>query len=139
MISSKKQENTISLIIVDESQIIRNEMKSILKKELQVKIIGEATNKDGLLQMRFVPNADVILMNLEDPKLSSIYSAKELVKLFPKTRIIAVTLHYDNVILKVLEKVGFKGCIMKKDLSYEVFSAMNSVLHGGTFFKENFN
>jgi len=131
-----KNTNPIKVIILDESQLYRKAVKRYLENDLQFKIIANSSNGDSLIQMSNIPNADVIIMDIQIPNLLNIYAVKEWVKLFPSTKIIAVTKYYDNVILKFLENVGFKGCIKKSDLTTQIKPALQSVLRGGYFFKE---
>lgn len=134
-----KNTNPIKIILLDESQLYRKAIKRYLENDLQLKIIANSSTGDSLMQMSYIPNADVILMDIQIPNLSNIYTVKEWVKLFPSTKIIAVTKYYDNVILKFLENVGFKGCIKKSDLTTQIKPALQSVMRGGIFFKENNN
>jgi DNA-binding NarL/FixJ family response regulator len=131
------KKNCINLIIVDKSPLCRKAIKRLLENQLQVNIIGEASTKDGLLQMSFIPNADVILMDVQTTNLLSIYKAKDWLKLFPKLKIIALTMYSDTVLLNVLEEVGFKGCILKSELKNDIAPAVECVLSGGQYFYSN--
>jgi len=126
--------NGTNMFIVDKSPLCRKAIKRLLENQLQVNIIGDDTYNDGLRQMSFIPNADVILMDVQTTNLLSIYKAKDWLKLFPKTKIIALTLFYDSVLLKVLEEVGFKGCILRSELSKDITPALECVLSGGQYF-----
>ena len=99
--------NVANLIIVDESPLSRKAIKRLLVNQLRFKIIGNTPCQSGLQHKCYISNADVVLFDLHIPKLSSIYTAKEWIKLFPKTKIIALTEYCDTVLVGVLEEIGF--------------------------------
>lgn len=63
-----KPARTINVMVVDDSFLIRNILKNILKQDASISVVAEASNgAEALLMLDKVPDLDVILLDIEMP------------------------------------------------------------------------
>jgi pilus assembly protein CpaE len=104
---------TTKILLVDDVESVRWDLRTILTLSGDLEIVGEATN--GLEAMRLTESLqpDVVLMDLEMPLMDG-YEATRLIKaLCPSCRIVALTVHsYDEARKKACQS-GVDAFIVK--------------------------
>ena len=130
-----KANNTkIKIIIVDDSTMYRKVIKEFLENELGCEVISQASNGDEFLSLQNIHEADIILMDIQMPKLSGLEIAKLWTYKYPSSKIIAVTMYSEKVYLDQLVEVGFKGCILKSNFFEHIVPAIEYVMAGRIYF-----
>lgn len=81
------------LLITDDSEQVRKDLRTLLALSDEIEIIGEATN--GLEAIRLVENLhpDVILLDLEMPVMNGYEAARQIKVIAPSCRVIVLTVH----------------------------------------------
>ena len=81
------------LVIVEDCTILRQGLRSLLGVDSDYEVVGEAA--DGLDAIREVEKCapDLVLLDLSMPKLNGISAMKEIKRLSPGTKILALTAH----------------------------------------------
>lgn len=125
--------NTISLIIVDDHEIVRKGLKLTLQCEPDFKIIGEAPNGKELLKLVEITCPDVILLDIRMPQESGIDICRTLTKLYPDLKIIILTAYaeQEEFIVQAM-MAGAKGFLVKNVEISELKRAIRSVGKGET-------
>ncbi|MGD9213089.1 MAG: response regulator transcription factor [Desulfobacteraceae bacterium] len=121
------------VFIVEDHQLFREGLKSMLTSRDDIEIVGEA--EDGLDAVRKIRKTkpDLVLLDLSMPKMSGISVMKELKRELPKTRILALTIHEtDQYVLEAFE-AGTDGYCIKDASRQELMTALDSVLEGKTY------
>jgi len=127
---------SLKVIIVDDSELYRKVIREFLINELFCEIIGEASNGEMFLQMTNIHKADIVLMDLQMPKVSGFQSAQRIAIQYPNVKIIAVTMFTDNIYLSQFIEYGFKGCVYKTTFFEDIIPALHKVTSGGYYFNE---
>ncbi len=127
----------MKIIIVDDNQFFRENLKYFLEKKLQHEVIGEASGGIDFLGMTDLHRADIILMDIELGDITGIQAVQQSMMTCTKSRFIAVTMHIEKVFLKELIEAGFKGCVYKTEVFNVLDLAMHEVLEGKLYFPEN--
>ncbi len=127
----------MKIIIVDDNQFFRENLKYFLEKKLQHEVIGEASCGIDFLDRPDLHRADIILMDIELGDISGIQAAQRCMMTRTKSRFIAVTMHTEKVFLKELIEAGFKGCVYKSEVFNFLDLAMHEVFEGRLYFPEN--
>jgi len=121
------------VFIVEDHQLFREGLKSMLNKRDDVEIVGEA--EDGLEAVRRVRKTtpDLILLDLSMPKMGGISVMKEVKRDLPETRILALTIHEsDQYVLEAFE-AGADGYCIKDASRNELMLAIDSLLEGKSY------
>ena len=103
-----------SVLIVDDSFVIRKGLRTILANDSDVTVCGEATNGMEAIDLARQLNPDVIVLDVSMPILNGLQAAPVLHKMLPKTSIILFT-SYGNVVNEQEERVAGVDAVVSKD------------------------
>jgi len=123
----------MTILLVDDNNTFRANLKLFLEGHLNHEVIGEASDGNEFLK-KLHENADVILMDINMPGMSGINAAKKGTWNNHKLKIIAVSQYKESIDLQMLIGVGFKGFVSKTNLFSDLENALNKVSEGGYFF-----
>jgi DNA-binding NarL/FixJ family response regulator len=121
------------IFIVEDHRLFREGLKSMLNSRADIDIVGEA--EDGLQAVRRIRKTtpDLVLLDLSMPKMGGISVMKEVKRVLPETRIIALTIHEsDQFVLEAFD-AGADGYCIKDASRKELMLAVDSVLEGKTY------
>ena len=92
----------IRVIIADDHVLYRAGVKTALSSKKDIKIVAEADNGMHLLNMLKMIEADIILLDIQMPIMDGIAALPEIKKLYPKMRIIMLTMMDDHSMITKL-------------------------------------
>jgi DNA-binding NarL/FixJ family response regulator len=123
----------ITVLSVDDHDIVRKGIAAILATEPEIKLVGEASNGKEAIRLHFKHRPDVTLMDLRLPDKSGIEVTREIRKGRPDAKIIALTSYDgDQDIYKALE-AGVRGYLLKEIVHTDILRAIR-VVHSGKRF-----
>jgi len=123
-------EPIITILCVDDHPLVRKGIASILANEPTLKLVGEAGNGHEAVEMFRDLRPDVVLMDLRMPEMDGIEATKQIRKINPEAKIIALTSYDgDQDIYKAIE-AGVRGYILKEMVHTKVIDAIHTV-HSG--------
>ncbi len=103
-----------SVLIVDDSFVIRKGLRSILANDTDVTVCGEATNGKEAIERARELNPDVIVLDVSMPVLNGLQAAPVLHKMLPKASIILFT-SYGNIVNEQENGVTGVDAVVSKD------------------------
>src|SRR2546422_8668993 len=83
----------IKVLVVDDHPVVRKGLQSCLARQERLKIVGEAADGDEALKRTRELAPDVVLLDLDLPRLSGLEVTEQLRKQAPKVRILVLTVH----------------------------------------------
>ncbi|GBF10611.1 response regulator transcription factor [Tepidibacillus sp. HK-1] len=120
----------IKLLLVDDSEMVRMGLKSLLTIYPRIEIVGEAASGDEAIALSIEKKPDVILMDVRMPHKSGIEACKEILKIQPSTYVIMLTSHDDEEAIYDSVKAGASGYILKEICSQDLIRAIEAVVEG---------
>lgn len=124
----------IKILIADDHKIFREGLNELLSKELDLKIIGNASHANEIIDIVRKESPDLILMDIDMGDTSGIDMTAEVRRQFPRTKVLALSMHGEkNYIVRILE-AGANGYILKNAGKEEIVAAIHTVTEGGTYF-----
>lgn len=123
----------IKVLIADDHAIIRTGLRSILLAEPSLQLIGEATGGNEAIKLVAELNPDVLVLDISMPDLDGISVTKQLKFTYPDLKILILTIHEDNALLREAVKSGASGYILKKAAEADLISAIHIVLRGDMY------
>ena len=125
---------TIQLGLVDDHNLFREGIKSLLDKMKDIQLVLEAiSGKDLLTKLNNVV-PDVILLDLEMEDINGVDATLKLQELYPDIKIIILTMHKEERMISYLMEVGANGYLLKDTNQYELEEAIKSVYEKGFYF-----
>ena len=124
---------SIRIVIADDHGIVREGLQSLLSRQPDMEIVGEATDGRKALELvqELVP--DVVVMDITMPNLNGIDATRQIVRDFPKIKVIALSMHSSTMFVSDMIKAGVSGYMLKDCLFDELTEAIRIVCAGGTY------
>ena len=125
MIRSHKK---VKVIITDDSNSFLAGLENMLSGNPHFEVIEKCENGLELLKNRNLIMADLLLIDIEMPKMNGLEAASRINFQYPELPMIAITTNIKDVFLKDIIYAGFKGFIYKPKLQEELFETIDKVL-----------
>ncbi|SCB99459.1 DNA-binding response regulator [Bacillus thuringiensis] len=126
-----------NVLIVDDHFVVREGLKLIIETSDSFQIIGEAANGEEALSFIEKKKPDVILMDLNMPKMSGLETIEALNKKQNHTPIIILTTYNeDELMLKGIE-LGAKGYLLKDTDRENLFRTLEAAIRGEILLQPN--
>ena len=124
---------SIKIAIVDDHDIIRAGIKSVLEKHSQYEVCVEAANGEAALKAAEEFKPDILLLDISMPKLSGLDIITQIKRVSPQSKIIIISVYkLGAYILKAL-RCGVNGYINKDNVAEELIPALSRVMAGGSY------
>jgi RNA polymerase sigma factor (sigma-70 family) len=121
------------ILIVEDHTILREGLRSLLSSHPEFEIIGEASDGREAIRTMEKLQPNFVLMDLSMPRMDGIEAIREIKKQWPRTKILALTVHKtEEYILATLE-AGADGYLLKDSTHNELLNAVKVVLSGGRY------
>jgi DNA-binding NarL/FixJ family response regulator len=103
----------IRVMIVDDVERVRQDLRTLLTLVEGIEIVGEAQDGREAFQQAQVLHPDVILMDVEMPLLDGFEATRQIKTCLPSCRVIALTIHDDESARLQAVEAGMDGFIVK--------------------------
>lgn len=127
-------ESKIKIIIADDHQMLVDGIKSLLKGEKKLEVIGVANNGSVALELIEKNQPDILLTDINMPVMSGVELTKKVRAKFPKIKIIALSMFGDQHAITEMLDAGVSGYILKNTGKEELLNAIQTVFDGGVFY-----
>lgn len=124
----------IRLMIADDHKLFREGIKALLAVTDDIEIIGEAEDGDSALRISQELQPDIILMDINMPRLNGIQATERILEKLPQTRIVMLTMLEDDASVFNAMRVGARGYLLKGADPQEVLSVIRAVAEGQALF-----
>lgn len=124
----------IRLLLADDHPLIRAGFKSLLGKNENFEIIGEAENGKELIDMTAKLMPDIVLVDINMPHITGLEAIAQLIKSYPQIKYIVLTMHEEHEYIMNALKIGVSGFILKNVERSELEKAILIVYRGGRYF-----
>jgi two-component system nitrate/nitrite response regulator NarL len=124
----------IRVLLVDDHPVVREGLSCYLRDHEQVCVIGEAVDGQEALAKARELSPDLVLMDIDMPRMNGLVAADTLRKENPKIKVLVLSMHSDpDSVLGILQ-AGARGFVLKHASPDELLKAIESVNSGETFF-----
>ncbi len=123
----------IKIAIADDHKIFRKGVILSMRQYTNLRFVMEANNGVELLELLPEHEPDIVLCDLKMPLKDGIDATKEITKLYPKIRVIILTMYEDDRFIGHLMDCGAAGYLLKNTEPAEVYKAINEVRKTGFY------
>ncbi len=118
------------LLLVDDDALIRAGLRLLLQTEPGLEVVGEAADGEVALAQAAALDPDVVLMDLQMPRLDGIAATKRLVESGSPARVLVLTtFELDEYVFRAL-RAGASGFVLKRIPPEELVAAIRTVAAG---------
>lgn len=123
----------ISVVLVDDHQLVRTGIRRILDAVDDVQVVGEAGCGEDALKLVKQAKPDVVLMDVNMPGIGGLEATRKLLRVDENLRIIALTVHVDEPYPSRLLEAGALGYLTKGCDEQEIVTAIRAVYRGDRY------
>lgn len=105
--------STISILIVDDHEVVRNGIRSYLQTIKDFEVVGEA--ESGKVAVKLVSELipDIVLLDLIMPGMDGVETTRQIKKISPRTQVVVLTSYHEDVHIFPALKAGANSYILK--------------------------
>ncbi|MCC6543645.1 MAG: response regulator transcription factor [Nitrospirae bacterium] len=103
----------IRILIADDQRLFRQSLKYLIEQEKEIKVVSEAANGQDACTLALEFNPDIILMDVDMPKLDGIDATRLILEQKPKIKILMLSVHDDDERIISAIRNGAIGYILK--------------------------
>ena len=103
----------IRVLIVDDMERVRQDLRTFLTLSGNIEIVGEASNGSGAVRLVEALNPQVVLMDLEMPVMDGFEAARQIKAIQPSCRVIALTIHAGKAERQLALQAGMAEVVAK--------------------------
>jgi two-component system, NarL family, response regulator NreC len=120
----------IRILLADDHALVRHGFRMILAAQPDMEIAGEAGNGREAVELAERLKPDVVVMDVTMPELNGIEATRRLIELSPRTRVLALSMHKDNVYVREILRAGARGYLLKDSADADLIAAVRAVAKG---------
>ena len=122
----------IKVLLADDHALFREGLRKLLEMEVDIKVVGEAS--DGIETLKLVDELepDIVLVDISMPLVDGIEATREITRKRPDTRVIVLTMHKEDAHVVRALQVGARGYLLKNAKAAELVGAIRAVYRGAS-------
>ena len=120
----------MDIMIVDDHQIMRQGLRSLIENEGALTITGEADNGRTALREVHRQDPDVVVMDLAMPDLNGTEATRQILQEKPDVKVLALSMHADKSFVRHVLEAGASGYVLKDSAFDELLNAIRTVGRG---------
>src|SRR5512135_301474 len=120
----------VRVLIADDHAIVRAGLRAVLKGEPGMELVGEASGGEEALSLVETLRPDILVLDLSMPDLDGIQVTRQVQTSAPGLRVLILTVHEDEALLREAIRAGAAGYILKHAAEAELISAIHTVQMG---------
>ena len=124
---------SIRVLIADDHGIVREGLHSLIGKQPDMEIIGEADDGRKAIELVHELEPDIAVMDISMPNLNGVDATRQIVREHPKVKVIALSMHSSSMFVADMIKAGASGYMLKDCLFNELAEAIRIVYEGGAY------
>jgi DNA-binding NarL/FixJ family response regulator len=124
----------ITVLLAEDHQIVRQGFRSLLERESDLDVVGEAETGRQAVQLTRKLRPAVVVMDIAMPLLNGLEATRQIRKDFPDTKVLILSAHSDDAYVKQVAALGAAGFLLKQTSSHILATAIREVQAGKTFF-----
>ncbi|MDD3459225.1 MAG: response regulator transcription factor [Weeksellaceae bacterium] len=129
----------IKVFIVDDHKMVIEGLQMLLQKQEGIAIVGYALSGEEALKNIPDLNPDVVLMDVNMPDMNGFEACKNIIEICPDIKVIAISMHKELSLIKLMLGNGAKGYVLKNAGQDEVLDAIKTVYSGKTYLDDEVN
>lgn len=121
---------TISILIADDHEVVRNGIRSYLETLSDFHVVGEAASGEEAIELVSELIPDIVLMDLIMPGLDGIETTRRIKQVSPRTQVVVLTSYHEDAHIFPALKAGAISYILKDMKMDKLVEALHRALQG---------
>jgi HlyD family secretion protein len=125
---------TLKILLVDDQKSIQMKLQEMLSSQVDLQVVGTANDGETAIAKIESSQPDVVLLDIEMPKMNGIEATEIVSQRFPDCRILVLSSHEDQEYVQQAIAAGADGYILKNADASDLVMAIYSVSKGYSHF-----
>ncbi|MEI8073984.1 MAG: response regulator transcription factor [Bacteroidota bacterium] len=123
----------IRIMLADDHPLFIEGLSMMLRREPDFELCGIANNGREVLEMLPTTNPDLILLDINMPKMNGLETIKYIKQSYPNVKIVMLSGYFDDAIIKEAKAKGANGYLLKSSQKDELIQTIKMVYSGAVF------
>ncbi|OJF94619.1 response regulator transcription factor [Alkalibacterium sp. 20] len=129
--------NKIKVVIIDDHNIVRMGIKSLIEKDDRFYVSGESDTLTEGLSIILSQKPDVVLLDFRLPDGDAVIGTKRIKTACPDVKVLILTAYQSEEVLSEVLRVGADGFLLKTIESVKITEALYKVYKGEGYLDES--
>lgn len=122
------------ILIADDHEIVRHGIRTLIAEHPGWEVCGEAVDGRDAIEKARALRPDLALLDVGMPNLNGLDAARQILAFAPRTRVLILTMHESEQVVREVLEVGARGFLLKSDAARDLVSAVEALQGRTTFF-----
>lgn len=122
------------IVLADDHVLVRRGIKRIIEEDKNLKVIGEASDGQELLELLEKVKPDLVVSDIAMPRLRGLEACTRVKKLYPHIKVLILSMHKSKEYVRQAMASGVEGYVLKEDADTALYIAIQAIRLGKTFF-----
>jgi len=122
------------ILIADDHEIVRHGIRTLIAEHPGWEVCGEAVDGRDAVEKARALCPDLALLDVGMPNLNGLDAARQILAFAPRTRVLILTMHESEQVVREVLEVGARGFLLKSDAARDLVSAVEALQRRTTFF-----
>lgn len=123
----------IRVLLVDDHELMREGLRSILERESDVEVVGEAASGRAAVELARTLAPDVVVMDVAMKDSNGIEATRQLRAAWPDIKVIALSSHSDSRYVNAMLDAGACGYVLKANAYDDLRRALGAAQQGKSY------
>lgn len=124
----------LRILIADDHEVARRGIRSLMEGHPGWEICGEAKDGREAVELGAALRPDIFLLDIGMPNLNGLDAARQILALYPDARILILTIHDSEQVVREVLAAGARGFLLKSDAGRDLVAAVEALQQRRTFF-----
>jgi DNA-binding NarL/FixJ family response regulator len=121
-------------VVADDHEVVRKGLRTILEEQPGWEVTGEASDgRDAVDKVKSL-KPDVSVVDVGMPGLNGLEATRQMLKNDPQTRVLILTMHESDPLIREVLDAGARGYLLKSDASRDLVNAVEAIRRNKTYF-----
>jgi DNA-binding NarL/FixJ family response regulator len=123
----------VTIVVADDHEIVREGLVKLLEAREDFEVVGEAANGEEAVELVLEKQPDIVLMDINMPKLSGIDATRRIGKQGSSSKILVLSMHESRSCVEEVLRAGAAGYVVKSSALSDVHDAIDAVRAGDSY------
>src|SRR4051812_34895269 len=114
----------ISVLLVDDHNIVRQGLKALLSLEADISIVGEAQTGREAVQLASQLHPNIVIMDIAMPRLNGCEATRQILRSVPSAKVIVLSTYGDEEHIQQALAAGAAAYLLKQTAAFELIQAI---------------
>jgi DNA-binding NarL/FixJ family response regulator len=122
------------ILVADDHEVVRRGLAALLLSQPDWEVCGEAADGREAVEKAQQLKPDVVILDIGMPSLNGLEATRHILKNQPQTKILILTLHDSDQVVREVLNAGARGFLLKSDAARDLVAAVEALRRDKTYF-----